>query len=546
MERSMTLPCGWPVRPSLLLLCLGFLLCTLPSPASSAEPSPSNTPSQGPTRLAGGEKAWGEEASSEDVWGDESSGSQNDPWEEESPDKAEDSPWGEEAPAQETPPWQEEPETAREEAAPPWQEEKAEAEFPIDFSGHLWTRYGHDVNEENRFEDEHFSHTEFRLEAAYSPSRRWDILLSGDADVFLYGNSGDWDNEINFRPHQAYVRYSGDFYEVSAGNQLVHWGKADEVSPLDIVNPEDLRDGFVRSREERKLPVPMLNVKLFKGVYKLETLFIPFFEESDIDLVGRDWALFHHYDQMVGDFLILEREPANDLSNSEVGIRFSGTVRNFDYAFSYFHTREDIPSFDSLAIPPGFRVPDPDAVELRDLVAFASNPLAPQPIRLRYERQDVLGFEFETTWKSLGLRGEVAYLHEKQFLDDRLRRTEVPVYTYVLGADYNRPGSFYCNLQFGQQILAEDDDGLLFTDRITSTVNGEVNKKLFDNNVELAVRYLYNFTWEDYYVNPLVRLKYWTNITVDIGLEMVGGPANSTLGIYDNNDEVYAIFRYEF
>ncbi|MGD8386225.1 MAG: hypothetical protein PVG49_03745 [Desulfobacteraceae bacterium] len=498
-------------------------------------------------RIAGSEEAWGSDASKEDVW-EESSDADENPWGEKDAGTGEEgSPWGEEEQAEEAPPWDEE--KAADEGTPPWEEEaeeKAKAGLPIDLSGHFWTRYAHDLNEDNPFEDDDFSHTELRIKAAYDPSPAWDIVLALDADAFLYRNSGDWDHEINLQPHEAYVRYAGPFYEVTLGNQLVHWGKADEVSPLDIVNPEDLRDGFVRSREDRKLPVPMVNAKFFKGVYKVETLFIPFFQESDIDLVGRDWAFFDHYDRSVGSFRLLEDKPANDLSNSEVGVRFSGTIRNLDYAFSYFHTREDVPSFDSLVTPPGFRVPDPDAVELRDLVVFASNPLAPQPIGLRYARQNVFGIEFETTWKSLGIRGEVAYIHEKSFLNDRLRRVEVPVYSYVLGADYNKPGSFYCNLQFGQQILEEDDDGLLFTDRVTTTVNGEINKKLFDSKLELALRYLYNFTWEDYYVNPLIRLKYWTNITVDFGVEMEGGPSNSVLGFFDDNDEVYVLFQYDF
>jgi len=69
---------------------------------------------------------------------------------------------------------------------------------------------------------------------------------------------------------------------------------------------------------------------------------------------------------------------------------------------------------------------------------------------------------------------------------------------------------------------------------------------LFEDKMELALRYLYNFTRDDYYINPLVRLKYWTNITVDVGVEMVGGPSNSTLGVFDNNDEIYASFKYQF
>ena len=447
-------------------------------------------------------------------------------------DRTEPSPWGTEA--------------VPTKASPPWKRERSDTALPIEMSGHFWTRYGHDLKEETPYEYDGTSHTEVRLKAAYRPGPDWYALLSVQADAFLYRNGGDWDDDISVKPHEAFVRYAGESWEVSLGNQIVKWGKADEVSLLDILNPDDLRGGFVRSREERKLPLPMLNLALFKDAQKLETIFIPFFRRSKIDLVGRDWALFTHYDREVGAFRIIETRPANDLSNSEFGLRFSGTVRNFDYALSLLHTREDLPSFDSLITPPGFRVPNPGDVSLRDIVMFASNPSAPQPIRLQYRRQNLLGFDFETTWKSLGLRGEVAYLRNRSFLDDRLRRVEAPVWSYVLGADYNRPGVFYCNLQFSQQILGRSANGLLLADRVTNIINGEINRKLFEDRMELAVRFLYNFTRKDYYVNPFARLKYWPGITVDIGIQRIGGPSNSTLGVFDNNDEAYLIFNYNF
>jgi len=452
--------CRWSFSCLLCFLCLGLSLIT-PVPASQeaqnapllqgqAPSSEAKSPSA-PVLLAASEDPWEEDSGKEgeDVWGDEPSSQDQDPWAEDPTDKREDSPWDDQEPSQEAPPW--DTEKAVTDDLPPWEQEKAEAASPISFSGHFWTRYGNDINEETPYEYDGTSHTELRLKAAYNPGPNWYALFALDANAFLYRNGSDWYDDLGVRPHEAFVRYSGPSYEISLGNQLVKWGKADEVSPLDNVNPEDLRGGFVRSRESRKLAVPMLNIKFFKDVYRLEALFIPFFRRSKLDLVGRDWALFTHLDREVRPFEIVATKPANNLSNSEFGLRFAGTVRKFDYALSFLHTREDIPSFDSLLTPPGFRVPDPDGVELRHLVEFASNPLAPQPIRLQYRRQNVLGFEFETTWKSLGVRGELAYLRKRSFLDDRLRRVEIPVWSYVLGVDYNKPGSFYVNLQFGHR-----------------------------------------------------------------------------------------------
>lgn len=464
---------------------------------------------------------------------------EEDPWAEE---ESKEDPWVDEESPDEPPPWAEEGESSGEEA--PWDEAAEQEKSPVSLSGRFWNRISHDTSEDSPFEDDLFDHAELQLKATYEVSQGFDLVGSLDLDHYQYYNSGDWDNETNLRPHELYARFSKSWFQLTLGNQFVRWGKIDQVSPLDIVNPEDMRDGFVRTREERKLPIPMVNLKLFKGMYRFEALFIPFFYEAKLDLVGRDWAFFQHYDRSVGAFDILEADPSNDLGNSEFGFRFVGTVKKFDYAFMYFKTREDIPSFDSLDVFPGFRVQDPDSAILMDLVNFAF--LSRQPIDLNYMEQDVYGFEFETTWRDFGIRGDLAYIHERSFLDDRLQRAERPVFHYALGVDYSRPGSYYINFQFSQQIVRDFDDGLLFADRVTNSVNGTLRKELWDSRLELELRYLYNFTREDYYLNPTASLKYWSNLTLQLGAEFEGGPDNSTLGIYDNNDEVYFVVQYEF
>ncbi|MDY7037072.1 MAG: DUF1302 family protein, partial [Thermodesulfobacteriota bacterium] len=426
----------------------------------------------------------------------------------------------------------------------PWEKEEAEEISPFELSGRFWNRFAQDLKDESSFEDDNFNHSELRLKAEYTPNESINIVLSVDVDYFIYRSGGDWDYTGNIRPYENYFRFSGSNFDLTAGNQFVKWGKADEVSPLDIVNPEDLRDGFVRSREERKIPIPMMDLKLFKDTYKLEALFIPFFTKSKLNLVGRDWAFFNHYEQEVGNFTIIDEDPPNDLHHSEAGIRFSGTFKNLDYSFSYLYTREDLPSIDSLTLPPGFSIDNPDSVTLEDLVRFAL--LTRQPIRLKYGRQNVMGVEFETTWRDFGLRGDIAYIHKRSFITDRLESIRKPVYSYVLGMDYNGPASFYFNLQFSQEIIQDIDDPILMLDRITSRVNGKISKGFLDENVEICLRYLYNFTREDYYINPSIILNYWKNITIDFGFEIEGGPSNSTLGTFDDNDEVYCIFQYQF
>jgi hypothetical protein len=426
---------------------------------------------------------------------------------------------------------------------PPWEKETLEKGSAFEFSGYFRNLLAHDTQEDNEFEDDMYHHAELRLEAKYVLNPQIYAVLGVDLNHFAYGNDGDWDGDSDIRFWNAYFSVAGTHYSLKVGNQIVKWGKSDEIGPIDVINPEDYRDGFIRTRAERKVPIPMVNMELYKGMYRLQGLFIPIFYKSNLDLEGRDWALFDHFQEEIGYFQVEDQDYPTNLENSGVGVRFSGTVSNFDYAFDYLHIRDTLPSVGSLTVPAGFPLPFPSG-SLKDLAQFAQ--MTGQPVVLEYVRQDIFGFEFETTWRDFGLRGEAAYTNPRSFITNELTNVEKSVFQYVLGADYRGPESFYCNLQFSQAVILDYDDRILFFDEVTNTVYGTVTKGILDENVELGFRGYYNFTNEDFFYNPNILLKYWQNVTFELGLEFVGGPADTTLGVFQDNDEVYGILRWFF
>jgi hypothetical protein len=408
--------------------------------------------------------------------------------------------------------------------------------------GKLWNKFSHDTEEENEFEDDQSNHAEVILELNYVFNRCFRGVLSAKADWFAYGNNGNWDYDDDIRLYDAYVALSGSHYNLKVGNQIVKWGKTDEVSPLDNINPQDFRDGFVRRREERKIPIPIVNIELYRGLYGLQGLFIPFYEKSEIDILGRDWAFFDHFEQEIGNFEVKEDDYSNTFRNSEAGVRLSGTTENLDYAFSYFYTRDDLPSLGSMIVPPGFPVPLTSATP-KNLAEFART--TNQTVVLTYERQSVTGVELETTWGDFGLRADAAYIYRKSFFTNELQSIRKPVFEYALGADYS-PNSFYFNLQFGQTIVLDYDNRILWSDEVTNTLYGEITKGILDDNVELGFRAYYSITGKDYYYSPNVLLKYWDNVNLELGAEIVDGPDDTTLGLFEDNDQVYGTLEVHF
>jgi hypothetical protein len=326
------------------------------------------------------------------------------------------------------------------------------------------------------------------------------------------------------------------------GNQIVIWGKADEVSPLDNLNPEDLRDGF-RRRVERKIPIPMVNVEWSQGVYKLQGVFIPFFRRAKLDLQGTDWALFDKVAEEIGPFAVFEDKPPKTLGNSEVGMRFAGKVQAVDYALSYLYTRGDLPALHSLVTPPGFQLPIPRPT-LKDLALFAQ--MTRQPIRLRHNHQHVFGIEVETVLGSLGLRGDVAYVVDRPFLTRALRAINRPVFQYIAGVDYNGPDNLYMNFQFSQSVILDYEKTILSFDKLTNEFNGTISKELFANNLKVAMRYFYNITRASYYLNPHVIVQYWPNVNIELGGDFLGGPRDTFVGFLRDNDQVYVTLKVFF
>lgn len=409
--------------------------------------------------------------------------------------------------------------------------------------GQVWNRLALDTGQNNRFEDDRSNHLEVQFEGKYVLSQTLQFVLAIEANYFASNNNRHWHHDGEVSLHNAYVNLALGDVNVRLGNQIVIWGKADEVSPLDNLNPEDMRDGLVRRRVERKMPLPMVNVEWSQDVYKLQGVFIPFFKRAKFDLRGTDWAVFDHIDSEIGPFAIVEEKPPKTLRNSEVGVRFAGKVRALDYAVSYLYTRADFPAVDSLLTPPGFQLTMPHPT-FTDLARFAQ--ATGQPIRLTHNHQHVLGLEFETVLGSIGLRGDIAYVLDKRFLTRALRAINRPVFQYIVGADYNGPDNLYMNFQFSQSVIQDYEKTILSFARLTNELNGTISKEFLANNLKVALRYFYNITRASYYLNPYAIVQYWPNVHIELGGDVLGGPRDTFVGFFRDNDQVYVTLKVFF
>ncbi|MDP6945441.1 MAG: hypothetical protein QF464_14935, partial [Myxococcota bacterium] len=65
----------------------------------------------------------------------------------------------------------------------------------------------------------------------------------------------------------------GDF-EVTVGRQIVAWGEGDMLSPIDVVNPRDMREPGQSDLADVRLPVLASRVGYFTGAHRFELMIV--------------------------------------------------------------------------------------------------------------------------------------------------------------------------------------------------------------------------------------------------------------------------------
>ena len=119
----------------------------------------------------------------------------------------------------------------------------------------------------------------------------------------------------------------------------------------------------------------------------------------------------------------MEEDPSDSLYNSEGGVRLSGITGSIDWAVSWLYAREDLPTPDSFDVPAGFPLSAGNLATSQ--LAAVSNALG-QPVVLIHDRQNIFGFEFETTLDSFGVRGDIAYIDHTSYFTRDLQRIRKP------------------------------------------------------------------------------------------------------------------------
>ncbi len=119
-----------------------------------------------------------------------------------------------------------------------------------------------------------------------------------------------------------------------------------------------------------------------------------------------------------------------------------------------------------------------------------------------------------------------------------------PVLHYVIGADYSSADGWYVNLQFSEQRIYAYQEDILYSQKSSTSVNGEISKEFWRGRFKALLRYNYGLSDKSYYFNPKIICKYFTDLDIVLGANMFAGDSDTLLGQHDEDDQVFLILKY--
>lgn len=385
-----------------------------------------------------------------------------------------------------------------------------------------------------------------RVEVAGSATWRplGGLTLVGGAELRArtYDAPTDGPRSVDVFLDPTYLQATWGQYRLRAGHQIVRWGRIDEISPLDNVNPVDLRDGPLRPVQERKRPLPMLNLEYVRGLNSVELVWIPHFRPHAFDYFSHNWALFGLGACGAACPEVNAEDVPLTLSNGEVGARLAFALRSWDVSLSGFWTREDTPTAQPLTVPPGV---DPGAGQtLADYARLAQ--FTGQPIDLTYERQWIAGVSTETAMGLYGLRLDASHTRDVALYTARFDVNRRPTTTLAVGVDRRDWHGFYVNLQAVETLVHNFPEATIGRNRWTHTASAEVSRSFWNDDLTVEMSGLYQVAPSSLVVSPSVSLERWGAFRIEAGAHVLDRGTSDVLRYFERNDELYLTAEYRF
>lgn len=367
----------------------------------------------------------------------------------------------------------------------------------------------------------------FEVNAAPSPALtvRLDVVAEG---LVRQGRGTTHDALVRVR--DAWVEARAGKYDVRVGFGRLVWGRLDEISPLDVLNPIDASTFLLHGKSDARRPVALARVRWTPSErLAVEAIALPVFRRSVFDQLDVEASPFNLANDLVFPALTSERlfhaEPDASWSNLSGGVRVQTSLGRADVSAMVFR---------------GFEGFGPVTFEL--VTPFEAGPAVVGQGVEHHTRVTMAGVDFEAVLAGWALRGEAAGFTERRFAA-RSRPGLVGGKSFDAGAGFDRrAGDFHL---FGSALVHRDwsaeDPAVARTD--VSFV-GSIERAFARERYVSRVFGLVNPADDSMFVRALLRWHPRDAVVVDASAGAFVGSGDDAVSRFSGRDFVLLTFRY--
>jgi hypothetical protein len=416
--------------------------------------------------------------------------------------------------------------------------------------------------------------------ARYSHARWFEANLSG---VLSYGiferspalasttftgfNGQSTRGELDTRLHELFLAFYFERVDLRIGQQRLAWGRADFISPNDVINARDARDPFLSEQELRATPTLLARADFDLGFGSLQAVFSPVFVPDRFDVYGSNWAALQPgapagLRGLVG---LLDRSsdpslqstlqtllqatglPRADFTQPSAGAKFAWSAGGIDVSH-YYHYGFDGPF---LAIAPDLAMTlantDFGRVGLADLQPFLrAIDDGRHPLQVTYVRRHHVGLDAGTTLGPVAVRLDAALQSTHVFFRRDLQGVKSPSLRGVLSVEYQtgEPDKALVLELLYQRVLSRMHAPLLFYDRDTLGVASILRWPLF-RRFGGELRIVQGLQPVSTVLQPQLNAKF-DALVLSLGSLWLQGARGSFGDYFRRNREVYLKAKYSF
>ncbi|MCW7754879.1 hypothetical protein OOT00_12880 [Desulfobotulus sp. H1] len=304
-----------------------------------------------------------------------------------------------------------------------------------------------------------------------------------------------WKADVRELYLEHHWHLSQTFLSLSAGRKILHWGKGDEIRPMDRVSPEDMTSFLYYDKNERKTGITGLFMESsLPGGLRVEAFWSPLFVGNDMPDYGSYFtpARLEEFKEMGGRIRNSDEDWTWD-GDASMGLKLAFPLRRADASLYAWRGKDPMPHLRVSAI---HQIPLP----------YPPHAL-PLPAELSWVHSDavVFGADMELTAGAYVFRMEGAWQtkghYERVAFEDNLSLLNVfsegieekQKGELLIGMDRN--DLFFRNLFVNLQYMAvyiHDHEPYLESDAYTHGVSFTMKYSAFDSRFNTLWRV---FTW---------------------------------------------------